>query len=108
MPAKKKQKSVASVSATGNMVIGASDVMRWDDVMTIQGHDVKISKAVELGLSIGEANSERLKKDLKSKTGLLVTFPMMYLMSHLQEHLEKVEKIPHSRAGEELLKRVAP
>ena len=103
-----KKKSVASVSATDNMVIGASTVIRWDDVMTIQGHDVKISKAVELGIEYGIETATMLKRDLKSKTGLLITFPMMYLMSHLQEHLENVEKIPHADAGKELLKRVAP
>lgn len=105
---KKKQKSVASVSSSNGMTIGASDVIRYDDVMTVQGHDIKISKAVELGKKYGVSIADQLEKDLKSKTGLLITFPIAMLMSELQERLEVVESIPHKFAGVELTKLVKP
>lgn len=93
----KKQKSVASVSHDRNspVMIGVSDVIRWDDVMTIQGYDIKVSKAVELGLKHGLEIAEKLEKDLKSETGLLLTFPMAMLMDKLQglKGIETGEKL---------------
>lgn len=91
-----KKKSVASVSSSGGMVIGASDVIRWGDVMTIQGYDVQVSKVVELGLKHDISPAKLLKKDLQSKTGLLVTFPMMMLM-------DKLQRLPEIGTGEKLL-----
>lgn len=108
MATKKKQKSVASVSSGDGFTIGASDVIRWDDVMTIQGYDVKVSKAVEMGLEYGAAFAPLLKKDLKSKKGLLITFPMMMLMSQIQERVELCDGIPHAKAGKHVLDRVKP
>lgn len=70
------------------LVIGVSDVIRWDDIMSIQGMDIKISKAVDLGIKYKLDIAKKLKKDLKSKTGLLLTFPMAILMSQLQEQPE--------------------
>lgn len=81
------------------MIVGASDVIRWDDVMTINGHDIKVSKAVELGIEHKIEIATMLKRDLKSATGLLVTFPMMHLMSDLQEKIG---------TGEQLLALVKP
>lgn len=89
----RKQKSVASVSSGGGFTIGASDVIRWGDVMTIQGFDIKVSKAVELGIKHKIKMATMLKKDLKSKTGLLITFPMAMLMSDLQEKIGSGEKV---------------
>lgn len=87
----KKQKSVAKISggtaSTGNLIVGVSDVIRWDDVMTIQGTDIKVSKAVELGLKYKMNLATMLEEDLKSKVGLLLTFPMARLMSDLQEQI---------------------
>lgn len=90
------KKSVASVSSSGGMIIGASDVIRWGDVMTIQGHDIQVSKAVELGIKYKIELATKLKKDLKSKTGLLVTFPMMM-------HMDKLQRLPEIGTGERLL-----
>ena len=92
-----KKKSVASVDTRGAVVIGVSDEIRYDDVMKINGHEIKISKAVELGLEHGLNIAKLLRRDLKSKTGLLITFPMAMLMSQLQEKIG---------SGEEVLKKV--
>lgn len=81
---KKTQKSVASFDSRGAVAIGASDVIRWDDVMTINGTDIKISKVVELGIRHDVEIAKKLEEDLKSETGLLVTFPMGILMDKLQ------------------------
>lgn len=91
-----KKKSVASVSTHGSVIMGASDVIRYADVMTIQGHDVQVSKAVELGIKHKLPIATKLKRDLKSKVGLLVTFPMMMLMDQLQ-------RVPEIGTGEKLL-----
>lgn len=83
-----KKKPVASVSggtaSKGNVIMGVSDVIRWGDVMTIQGFDISVSKAVELGLTYKLSIATKLEKDLKSEVGLLLTFPMAQLMSDLQ------------------------
>ncbi len=101
MATKKKQKSVASVSEHGGVIIGASDVIRWGDVMTIQGFEIKVSKAVELAIEKGLPFGPLLKKDLKSKTGLMITFPMAMLMDQLQ-------RLPEIGTGEKLLELVKP
>lgn len=79
-----KNTSGASVSAQGGMVIGSSDVIRWNDTMEVQGCVIKISKAVELGLRYKLDIASKLQQDLQSKTGLLITFPIMILMDKLQ------------------------
>lgn len=98
---KKKSKSVASVShfKESPVMIGVSDVIRWDDVMTIQGCEIKVSKAVELGIKHNLPFGALLEKDLKSETGLLLTFPMAMLMDQLQ-------RIPEIGTGEKLLELV--
>jgi hypothetical protein len=95
----KKQKSVASVDTTGAVVVGVSSVIRWDDVMTINGHEVKVSKAVLLGVKKDLNIARMLRRDLKSKTGLLITFPMAMLMNQLQEKIG---------TGREVLDQVKP
>lgn len=97
----KNKRQVATVFSDGRTIIGSSDVIRWDDVMSIQGHDVQVSKAVELGLKHNLELAQKLEKDLKSKTGLLLTFPMMMLMDNLQ----RIESIG---TGEKLLALVKP
>ncbi len=93
----KKQKSVASVSggtaSTGDIIVGVSDVIRWNDVMTVQGYPCKVSKAVTLGLKYKLTIAQKLEKDLKSKVGLHVTFPIAYLMSELQEKVGSGKKL---------------
>lgn len=74
--------------------------------MNIQGTDVSVAKAVELGLKYGLGIAKRLEKDLKGK-GLFITFPMMYLMSQLQDKFEK-DGVPHEEAGTKLLELVKP
>lgn len=100
------KRNKATVSKSGGIVIGACDVIKWDDIMNIQGTDVEVSKAVELGLKWGIPIAEKLEKDLKGK-GLFITFPMMFLMSALQEKLEK-EGEPHETAGQKILEMVKP
>lgn len=79
----KKKKAVARVDDVGNIVIGSSDMIRWGDLVTILGHDVDVAKAVILGKKLKIEIAEQLEKDLKSDTGLLVTFPLRFLMSGL-------------------------
>lgn len=95
----KTQKSVASVDTTGAVVVGVSSVIRWDDVMTINGHEVKVSKVVLLGIKKDLNIARMLRRDLKSKTGLLITFPMAMLMNQLQEKIG---------TGQEVLDQVKP
>lgn len=83
------------------MTIGVSDVIRWDDVMNVQGFDIKVSKAVELGLQYKLPLATLLEEDLKSKTGLLLTFPIAQLMDQLQ-------RLPEIGTGEKLLALVKP
>lgn len=97
----KKRKPVASVNGRGAMVIGVSDVIRWGDVMTINGTDIDVTKAVELGIEKGIPTAETLKRDLTSETGLLITFPMLMLM-------DKLQRLPEIGSGEALLALVKP
>lgn len=94
-----KKKSVASVDTRGSMVIGVSDVIRWADVMSVNGYEIKVSKAVELGIKHKIEIAKLLKKDLKSKEGLQLTFPIAILMDNLQKKVG---------TGEKLLKLVKP
>lgn len=90
-----KKKTVASVSSHGGVTIGSSDVIRWDDAMEVQGHAIKISKAVELGEKY-ESTKElagKLTYDLKSETGLLITFPIAILMDRLQREVGTGERL---------------
>jgi hypothetical protein len=89
----KKKKAVASVSTTGNVTVGASNVIRWGDVVSINGYDINVSKAVNLGIKYKLDIAEKLIVDLKSKTGLLITFPLAILMSKLQEKIGSGEKL---------------
>lgn len=96
-----KKKSVASVDGRGAMVIGVSDVIRWGDVMTINGTDIDVAKAVTLGIEKNIPTADILERDLKSKTGLLITFPMMMLM-------DKLQRLPEIGTGAKLLELVKP
>ena len=94
-----KKKSVASVSSHGGVTIGASSVIRWNDNMDVQGYAISVKKAVLLGKKNGLEIAKKLEKDLKSKTGLLITFPIAMLMDQLQKKVG---------SGEALLKLVKP
>ena len=83
----------ASVQSNGSVIMGCSDVIRWDDVVEVQNTDIKISKAVELGIEYGFEIASKMKEDLQSETGLLVTFPIAILMSELQKKLGSGEKV---------------
>ena len=96
-----KKKSVASVDGRGGMIIGASDVIRWGDVMTINGTDIDVAKAVELGIEKKIPTAEMLERDLKSDVGLLITFPMLMLM-------DKLQRLPEIGTGAKLLELVTP
>lgn len=96
-----KKKSVASVNGKGTMIIGVSDVIRWGDVMTINGMDIDVTKAVELGIEKNIPTADTLKRDLTSETGLLITFPMLMLM-------DKLQRLPEIGTGERLLELVKP
>lgn len=97
----KEKRSVASVNGKGAMIVGMSDVIRWGDVMTINGTEVDVAKAVELGIEKGIDIAQKLVVDLKSDEGLLVTFPMLFLMDRLQ-------RLPEIGTGERLLELVKP
>ena len=86
-------KPSASVSAHGGIVIGSSDVIRWNDTMDVQGYVISVAKAVELGLRYELEIASKLKKDLQSKTGLLITFPIMILMDNLQRKVGTGEAV---------------
>ncbi len=88
-----KKKPVASVSSGDGFTIGASDVIRWEDTMTVQGHVISVKKAVMLGAKYKLPFAPLLRKDLKSETGLLITFPIAMLMSQLQERVGSGEKL---------------
>lgn len=79
-----KNTSKASVDTRGGMAIGVSDVIRWEDTMEVNGHLIQISKAVKLGQEHGLEIAELLEHDLKSRVGLLITFPIAILMDKLQ------------------------
>ena len=96
-----KKKSVASVDGRGAMIVGISDVIRYDDVMTVNGYDLKLSKVVQLGKKHGIEIAALLEHDLKSKTGLLITFPVLMLM-------DKLQRRPEIGTGEKLLALVKP
>jgi hypothetical protein len=99
----KKRKPVASIYYGGDnpFIMGASSVIRWGDVVTINNHDIDVARAVTLGITHNIEVAHQLKKDLKSRAGLLVTFPLAYLMDALQ-------RIPEIGTGERLLELVAP
>lgn len=81
---KPKGDSVASIQTKDGKHIGISGVIRWGDVITAYGEDIDISKAVLLGIKHKIPIAEVLKKDLKSKDGLLVTFPIAQLLNDLK------------------------
>jgi hypothetical protein len=87
------KKPVAEFDMVGAVFVGISDVIRWGDTVKTQGVVIDIAKAVELGISHDLEIARKLEKDLKSKTGLLITFPIAFLLSHLQEKLGSAEKV---------------
>ena len=64
--------------------LGFSNVMRWDDTINVNGRSISLSGLVELGLTNKLERAQKLKKDLKSKMGLLITFPITMLIDELQ------------------------
>lgn len=68
-------------------------MIRWGDIVNVQGFDIDVQKAVELGKEHGLSIAEKLEEDLKSDTGLLITFPIAILMSQLQEKVGTGEKL---------------
>lgn len=96
-----KRKPVASVDGRGAMVIGVSDVIRWGDVVTVNGTDIDVAKAVELGKKYNVPTADILERDLKSDDGLLIMFPIAYLMDNLQ-------RLPEIGTGAKLLELVKP
>ena len=88
-----KKKAVASVSSGDGFTIGASDVIRWGDIVNVQGHDIDVAKAVELGLKYKIELAEKMEVDLKSKIGLLLTFPIAMLMDKLQREIGTGEEV---------------
>ena len=94
-----KKPMKASIDTRGGMAIGISDVIRWNDEMDVNGTTIKVSKAVELGLKYKLEIAEKLEHDLKSRVGLLITFPIAMLMDALQREVG---------TGAELLELVKP
>lgn len=89
----KKKKPVASFDSRGPVAVGTSDVIRWGDTMMINGTHIDIAKAVKLGHKHGLKFAELLERDLKSETGLLLTFPVAMLMDQLQRKLGSGSKV---------------
>jgi hypothetical protein len=87
------KKVTAIIQRSENILMGSSNVIRWDDLADIQGVTIDIAKAVTLGLSHNLDIARKLERDLKSETGLLITFPLAYLMSNLQEILGSAEAV---------------
>lgn len=96
-----KKKPVASVTTNGAVTLGVSDSVRWGDIVTVNGLEVDITKAVELAKEYNVPTADILERDLKSDDGLLIMFPIAYLMSNLQQ-------LPHIQTGEKLLELVKP
>ena len=69
-----EKRTKASVNSTGSVIIGVSDVIRWNDEMEVNGHTIKISKAVELGIEHKIPSAKLLKRDLKAKRDCLLPF----------------------------------
>ena len=90
----RKDKIIATVSSKiPNLIVGTSDVIRWKDIMKVNGCLIKVNKAVELGIKYKLDIAFKLEKDLKSKTGLLITFPIAYLMDALQREVGSGKKL---------------
>lgn len=96
-----KKTPVASVTSNGPVTLGISDTIRWGDIVTVNGYEVDITKAVELAKENELWIADILERDLKSDDGLLIMFPIAMLMSKLQE-------LPHIETGERLLELVKP
>jgi hypothetical protein len=96
-----KKKSVASVATNGAVTLGVSDSVRWGNIVTVNGMEVDIAKAVTLAKEYNVPTADILERDLKSDDGLLIMFPIAYLMANLQE-------LPHIQTGEKLLELVRP
>lgn len=88
----KKKKAVAYVSSSNGMVVGSSSVIKWGDIVNVNGHDIDVSKAVTLGLAHKIEMAEMLLKDLKGD-GLFIAFPIAMLMSKLQEQIGTGEEL---------------
>ncbi len=73
--------------------VGSCDVIRWDDVMEVQGYAISVAKAVNLGIENDLKIAHKLKKDLQSDTGLLIAFPVAILMDKLQRIIGSGEKL---------------
>lgn len=88
-----KRKRLKKVAGATEVISGAlvsySDVMRWDSDYNVAGKRYKLSRLVGLGKksinprTVGLAN--QMEKDLKSKGGLLVGFPIAILVGKLQK-----------------------
>jgi hypothetical protein len=76
-----------TISTGKGFVMGASSVIRWDDDMDFNGFNIKISKAVELGMQHDIKIAFLLEEDLKSEEGLHITFPLAILLDNLQRKL---------------------
>jgi len=82
------------LSSGQNVVVSYSDVMRWNSDYQVDNKVYKLSSLVELGKRSHDDRTVNLAKqiegDLKSKTGLLIGFPIVILVDRLKEqHLLK-------------------
>ena len=92
---KKRLKNIAGsskkleLSSGQNVLVSYSDVMRWNSDYQIGNKVYKLSSLVELGKKSNDVRTVSLAKqmegDLKSKTGLLIGFPIVMLVDRLKE-----------------------
>lgn len=90
MPKRRRLKKVAGVSeVVGGAIVSYSDVMRWDSNYKVAGKTYKMSRLVGLGKKSRNTRTMKLanmmEKDLKSKDGLLVGFPIVMLVDKLRK-----------------------
>lgn len=64
--------------------LGFTDVMRWEDTIKVNAYSISLSELVELGIAHNLELALKLKKDLQSKRGLLIAFPITMLIDELQ------------------------
>jgi len=64
--------------------------LRFGDIVNVNGHDIDTAKLVKIAKIFSKELKKRkdwgwkLEKDMKSESGLFVTFPLAFLMSGLR------------------------
>src|SRR3989344_6942673 len=87
-----KERSLAwiIIDYKSKKITGFCDVIRSDDIITINGRQVSVAKVVQVGKKCEEASElvGMLEKDLNSASGLLLTHPLALLIIMLDPEAE--------------------